>query len=281
MSLVTMKEILEGSIEGKYAVGAFDTLDCVATDAILKAAEMKNTPIILMLVEANPEQEEFIQYTLDKCRKSSVPVALHLDHGPTYEEAMRAIHAGCTSVMFDGSSLPFEENVRITKEVVKVAHACGVTVEAEIGHVAGHEGNMLDGNVPDASAYTTVEETVRFYEETKVDCLAIAIGTVHGVYKGEPNLDYERLQAIRDKLPIPLVMHGGSGLRPDDFKKAIAHGINKINFYTGMTLGAGEAVRAVMKERDKVTMTNIIQIGSKAITDIVSEHIEIFGTKSL
>ena len=114
-----------------------------------------------------------------------------------------------------------------------------------------------------------------------MDCLAIAIGTVHGVYKGEPNLDYERLQAIRDKLPIPLVMHGGSGLRPDDFKKAIAHGINKINFYTGMTLGAGEAVRAVMKERDKVTMTNIIQIGSKAITDIVSEHIEIFGTKSL
>lgn len=281
MALVTMNEVLKESIEGRYAIGAFDTLDCVATDAILKAAEMRNTPIIVMLVDAEPGQEEFIRYTLDRCSRSSVPVALHLDHGPSYEAVMKGIHAGCTSVMFDGSSLTFEDNVEITREVVKVAHACGVTVEAEIGHVAGHEGNMLEGNVADASAYTTVDDAVRFYEETKVDCLAIAIGTVHGVYKGVPKLDYDRLQAIRDELPIPLVMHGGSGLSPADFKNAIAHGINKINFYTGMTLGAGEAVRKVMNEEKRVTMTKIVQVGSKVITDIVGEHIEIFGTKPL
>lgn len=284
MSLVTMKEVLSQSVEKKYAVGAFDTMDRVFTEAIIGAAEAKGVPIILMTVEwafEKPDVELFMDYLVERCRRATVPVALHLDHGSSFEAVMKAIHYGCTSVMLDGSSLPFEENVALTQKVVEVAHACGVTVEAEIGHVAGHEGNMLDGNVADESAYTTVDEAIRFYEQTQVDCLAVAIGTVHGVYKGTPKLDYERLQAIRDALPIPIVMHGGSGLSPDDFKKAVAHGINKINFFTGMSLGAAEAVKNLIKEKDKIQMGDIIDCGQQAAFDIVSEHIDIFGTLPL
>lgn len=284
MGLVTMKEVLKESVAKKYAVGAFDTMDHCFTEAIIGAAEAKGVPVIVMVVPPCVEgefAENFMPYLVDRCKRATVPVALHLDHSPTYEHCIKAIHLGCTSVMFDGSSLPYEENVRITKKVVEAAHACGVTVEAEIGHVAGHEGNMLDGNVADPSCYTTVEEALQFYKDTDVDCLAVAIGTVHGVYKGTPNLDYERLQAIRDELEIPIVMHGGSGLSPEDYKKAVAHGINKINFFTGMTLAAAGAVRELVESGKKLQMGDIIGAGQKAAYDIVCEHIDIFGTQPL
>ena len=191
MPLVTMNEILKESIEKKYAVGAFDTMDHVLTEAILGAAEGKGKPVILMTVDRvfkQPNYKSFFKYLIDRCEGSSVPVALHLDHGPSFESVMMAIRYGCTSVMLDGSSLPIEENIALTKKVCEVAHACGISVEGEIGHVSGHEGNMLDGNEPDESAYTKVEDAVRFAEETEVDALAIAIGTVHGVYKGCPEI---------------------------------------------------------------------------------------------
>ena len=186
--LVTMKQILDEARDKNYAIGAFDTVDRVTTEAILNAAEETRTPVILMVVPPcvnpamMPDAEEFMHYVVERSSRSTVPVAVHLDHAPTFEDCVRGIKYGCTSVMFDGSSLPLEENIAITKKVLEVARACGVTVEAEIGHVAGHEGNMLDGNVADPSCYTTVEEAVRFYQETDVDCLAVAIGTVHGVY---------------------------------------------------------------------------------------------------
>ncbi|MCI8835986.1 MAG: class II fructose-bisphosphate aldolase [Ruminococcus sp.] len=284
MSLVTMSEVLKESIEKKYAVGAFDTMDRVFTEAILDAAEQKGVPVILMVMPMSvegPEAERFMGYVVKRCRESSVPVALHLDHSPTYEHCVKAIHLGCTSVMFDGSSLPYEENVAITKKVIDVAHACGVTVEAEIGHVAGHEGNMLDGNVADESAFTTVEEAKRFYEDTGVDCLAVAIGTVHGVYKGTPHLDLERLQEIRDALPIPIVIHGGSGLVEKDYKGMVAHGANKINFFTAMSLEAAAAVRKLLAEKEKLGLQDITIVGQKAAEEVVAKHIEIFGTQPL
>ena len=156
-----------------------------------------------------------------------------------------------------------------------------MTVEAEIGHVSGHEGNMLDGNVADQSAFTTVEEAKKFYEDTGVDCLAVAIGTVHGVYKGTPHLDLERLLAIRKALPIPIVIHGGSGLTKEDYKNMVAHGANKINFFTAMTLEAAGAVRRLLNEKEKLTMTDIINAGQSAAEEVVSEHIEVFGTLPL
>lgn len=284
MALVTMKEILKESIVKKYAVGAFDTMDRVFTEAILNASEKKGVPVILMVVPPainGPDARNFMEYVVNRCKSSSVPVALHLDHAPTYEDCVKGIQYGCTSVMFDGSALPYEENVAITKKVIEVAHICGVTVEAEIGHVAGHEGNMLDGNVADESAYTTVEEAVQFYEDTGVDCLAVAIGTVHGVYKGTPRIDYDRLDAIRKALPIPIVLHGGSGLTDDDYRKLVAHGINKINFFTAMTLAASGAVRELVEKNEKLQMTDIVMAGQNAAEEIVSHHIDVFGTQPL
>jgi fructose-bisphosphate aldolase class II len=184
--------------------------------------------------------------------------------------------------MLDGSSLPLDENIALTKKVCDVAHACGISVEGEIGHVAGHEGNMIEGNVADVSAYTKVDEAVRFANETGVDALAVAIGTVHGVYKGIPKLDYVRLSEIRSAVSIPLVMHGGSGLPPDAFRMAIENGINKINFFTGMSLGATQAAKQIIEERSgKLFFGDIVSAGINKASEIVGEHIEIFGTQPL
>ncbi len=283
MPLVTMNEVLSESIQKKYAVGAFDTMDHLFTEAILMSAEEKNVPVILMVMELTFDSQgvdHFMEYLVDRCKNSSVPVALHLDHASCFESIMKAIHYGFTSVMLDGSSLPFDENVALTKKVVEVAHACNVSVEAEIGHVGGQYGPS-DGHVADAGDFTTVDEAVLFYKETGIDCLAIAIGSVHGVYKGNPCLDLERLQAIRNALPIPLVMHGGSGMRPEDYKHVILHGMNKINFFTAMTLAGVEAVQKLISENRKLQMSDITNTASKAIAEIVGKHLEIFGTQSL
>lgn len=284
MSLVSMKELLDRAKEKNYAVGAFDTMDRVTTEAILEAAEETATPIILMVVPPcvntgmMPDAEEFMHYVVNRCSRSPIPVALHLDHAPSYEDCIRGIKYGCTSVMFDGSSLPLEENIAITKKVIEAAHACGITVEAEIGHVAGHEGNMLDGNVADPSCYTSVEEAVRFQNETGVDCLAVAIGTVHGVYKGTPNIDYDRLDEIKKAVSIPIVLHGGSGLSDEDYKKLVQHGINKINFFTGMTLAGAKAVQDFAAATPKFQCMDVVQVMAKAQKDVVKHHIQVFGT---
>jgi ketose-bisphosphate aldolases len=285
MPLVTMNEVLKESIAKKYAVGAFDTMDHSLTEAILRAAEAKGTPIMLMVVDLiykMPNYDRFFKYLIDRCERSSVPVALHLDHGSSFEAVMMSIRYGCTSVMLDGSSLSFEQNIAATRKVCEVAHACGISVEGEIGHVSGHEGNMLDGNIADASAYTNVEEAALFVRETDVDALAIAIGTVHGVYKGVPKLDYERLRDIRKAVSVPLVMHGGSGLSPETFRLAIQNGMNKINFFTGMSLGATDAAKKIIEERKgKLYFGEIVEAGMNRATEIVSEHIDIFGTQPL
>jgi ketose-bisphosphate aldolases len=285
MPLVTMNEVLKESIAKKYAVGAFDTMDHSLTEAILRAAEAKATPIMLMVVHLiykMPNYDRFFKYLIDRCERSSVPVALHLDHGSSFEAVMMSIRYGCTSVMLDGSSLSFEQNIAATRKVCEVAHACGISVEGEIGHVSGHEGNMLDGNIADASAYTNVEEAALFVRETDVDALAIAIGTVHGVYKGVPKLDYERLRDIRKAVSVPLVMHGGSGLSPETFRLAIQNGMNKINFFTGMSLGATDAAKKIIEERKgKLYFGEIVEAGMNRATEIVSEHIDIFGTQPL
>lgn len=287
MSLVSMKQLLDQARDRNYAVGAFDTMDRITTEAILNAAEETRTPVILMVVppcvnpQMMPDAEEFMHYVVERSTRSTVPVAVHLDHAPSFEDCMRGIRYGCTSVMFDGSSLPLEENIAVTGKVIEAARACGVTVEAEIGHVAGHEGNMLDGNVADPTCYTTVEEAVRFYQETKVDCLAVAIGTVHGVYKGTPHIDYDRLDAIKRAVPVPIVLHGGSGLTDADYRKLVEHGINKINFFTAMTLAGANAVKEFAAATTKFQGTDVAQTLYKAEKEVVKHHIGVFGTQSI
>lgn len=284
MGLVTLKDLLATSIEEKYAVGGFVTFDYASTEAIIKAAEKTGGKAIVMvpwgMIAERERRDEYLAITADMIRNSSADIALHLDHGANFEEVMLAIHAGFSSVMYDGSALPFDENIANTKKVVEAAHACDVSVEGEIGHVGGAEGGALisGGLTADSSMYTTVEEAVKFYEETGVDALAVAFGTVHGIVKGTPKLDLERLAAIRNALDIPLVMHGGSGLSDEAFRSAVENGINKINYFTEMSLTAANAAKEFLADAgDKpVHMMEITGHAYDKMEKLVEKQIRLF-----
>ncbi len=289
MAIVTLKKILSETVEKKYAVGAFNAIGTIPlyAEGILAAAEKKGVPVIIQIVEPafeDPHCDAYFQYLKNRCSASSVPVCIHLDHGSSYEAVMKGIHYGCSSVMLDASSLPMEENIAATKKVVEAAHAAGVSVEAEIGHVGGSDpvGN-LKGNDIDTSAFTPVEDAVYFREQTDVDALAVAFGTVHGVYKGEPHLDLERLAAIRAAIDIPIVMHGGSGMDADKYRQAIANGVSKINFYTAMSVAGETAVKKMLDDAngDLVPFEFVLDAAQNAIQDIVEKHLDIFGTQPL
>lgn len=281
---VTLKEILADAVKNNYAIGGFDTMGYVFTDAIIRAGEATNTPIIMMIPDfllISEQADELFSYINFRIGRTPIPVALHLDHGGSYDMAAKAIKYGFSSVMFDGSCLPLEENIAQTREISRMAHAAGVSIEAELGHVGGGGGSLEAAEVA-THLYTDPDEAVRFVLETQVDALAVAIGTVHGKYKGTPKLDLERLDAIRSKVDIPLVMHGGSGLTPDAFRSAIAHGINKVNFFTGMSLAATDgALKAVADNGGSMHFFEMIAAGQKCAEDVIKEHIGIFGTKPL
>lgn len=281
MALVGLKEILKGSIEGKYAVAAFDVCDHVFGEAIIEAAEELKTPVIMMVGEYGfVDFDAFYPYLVERCRSAKVPVCLHFDHGPSYESCALAIRRGCTSVMFDGSQLPFAENVAITKKVVEMAHACGVDVEGEIGCIGSNE-DSIEG--PGSHViYTEPADAVKFVEETGIDALAVAIGTVHGVYLKKPQLDFERLATIRSMVKIPLVMHGGSGLTEQNFADAVTNGMNKINAYTNVSIVAGKALRKVINDMpEETTHEEYTDILEKAAKEEIKRYIRMFKTRSL
>ena len=226
MALVTMTEMLQGARKEKRAVGAFNVANYETALAVLKAAEGEHSPVIIQVYDRlfDSYKAADIAGTLIRlAQRSNQPIALHLDHGTSLDHVAVALHAGYTSVMFDGSRLPYDENVAKTKLAVQLAHAAGCSAEGEIGHVA--QG--------DETSLTSVEEAVSFAEATKVDALAVSIGTAHGYYKAEPKLDLERCKAIGDALPdLPLVLHGGSGTPLDAVRESIRCGIAKINIAT-------------------------------------------------
>ncbi len=287
MALVTMKELLMDAAQKKYAVGAFGASDMISAMSAIRAAEAKGTPIILLeefslVFEDDRSLALHLSALNAMAEKARVPIATILDHGTSYEDCLKAIRWGCTSVMFDGSSLPMEENIRITKDVVKAAHTVGVSVEGEIGHVGGDEGGAtLDGAEVDTSTFSTPEEAEYFAEQTGVDALAVAVGTVHGTFKGQPKLDTERLQAIRKAVgDLPLVLHGGSGLPEDEFRKAVANGINKINIFTSTEKTGAESAKQLLINEEKymVTFDQIAKAAIDAMQEDVEKHIEIFQT---
>ena len=207
--------------------------------------------------------------------KASVPVALHLDHGTTYETLMGCIRHGWTSIMFDGSHLPLAENIAQTKEIIKVAHACGVSVEAELGRLGGIEDNI---SVDEKDArLTSPDEAVEFVKGTGVDYLAIAIGTAHGKYKGEPKLDFERLQTIKKLLDMPIVLHGASGVPEDAIIKATKLGINKINIDTDVRVAFTEGVKSVVTTTDIFDPRKICGPARDNMTKVVKAKMEMFG----
>lgn len=280
MPLVNLKTVLKGCVENHTAVGAFDALDHTFAEAIIKAAEETRTPMILMVGDfEGPDYENFYPYLVDRLQRTTVPICLHFDHGSSFERCMLAIRRGCTSVMIDGSALPFEENVALTKKVVEAAHACGVDVEGEIGCIGSSTGTMEGAG---ECSYTDPQSAKEFVELTSVDALAIGIGTVHGVYKGEPKLDFERLEKIRALVDVPLVLHGGSGLSTEDFRHVIKSGINKINAFTGLSIAVTEAVKK--KANELPANTNVVPLVQTAIDTGIKEvkrHIEIFQTEAV
>ena len=285
MPLVTMKKILDDANAGGYAVPAFDTIDHMSTEAVIQAAEELNRPVIIMIAEAMFKMidnvDAFLPFLVRSAERSTVPVAVQLDHGQSLEAVMKAIHNGFSDVMIDGTALPLKENIALTKKIVEIAHAAGVSVEAEIGHVSGGEGDF-EGSVVDESKYTDPAQAKLFASETGVDALAVAVGTVHGVYKGTPKLDISRLKEIKKAVPIPLVLHGGSGVSDDEFVKAIKGGINKINIFTHISMAAVEkSVEYALQKEKKLHFIHMLSVAKKTVFDISCQYLKLFALKSL
>ena len=237
MPLVDMKDMLQHAYRHGYAVGGFDVVSLDFLEGIMAAAERVRAPVILSLAESHFEYFDFelvMPAVEAAARRASVPVAIHLDHGGSLKSAMRAINFGCNGVMVDVSHEPLSGNIQRTHAVVEMAHACGVPVEGELGYVPGIEGEDAELH-PGEVSYTTPEEAKTYVEQTGVDFLAVSIGTVHGRMKGRPKLDFQRLEQINEALGIPLVIHGGTGLSDDQFRRLIANGVAKINYYTALS----------------------------------------------
>lgn len=286
--LVTLKEILSESVAKKYAVPALNGHDFYTAQGCLMACEKANKPIILMYAADftfpyDFRQDVHLKMLLEMGRCSTVPVCVMLDHAGSFEQCMQAIHYGCGGVMIDGSTLPFEENVALVKEVVRAAHDCGVSVEAEIGHVGGYEGTPDEG-IAKPQFYTKPEEAERFVELTNVDALAVAFGSNHGPYQGTPHLDIPRLAEIRSRVgDLPLVLHGGSGLPDEEFSKAVAGGINKVNYISGMMINCANAMRKFSDENagKRLTSRQLLEVGMESVVDETLHTLEIFNTQSL
>ncbi len=239
--IVTLEQILKAAEEGKYAVGHFNMLNLEMARGIIAAAEEERSPVILGIAEVhfplNPF-EEAAKIMVDLAARATVPVCVHLDHGTDYAKVMAAIKAGFSSVMYDGSALPYETNIANTKAISTVAHALGVSVEAELGHVG--QGSCAD-DYGSSDLYTKASEVNDFIDRADVDALAVAIGTAHGKYVKKPVLDIERLKELYAVAKKPLVLHGGSGLTDEDFRNVIEGGIRKVNICTELCIAEREA----------------------------------------
>lgn len=252
MALVSMTEMLNKAKEEKYAVGQFNINNLEWTQAILQAAEEEKSPVILGVSEgAAKYMGGFVAVVhmvkgLMASYGTTVPVAIHLDHGSSFDKCKEAVDAGFTSVMIDASHHPFEENIEITHKVVEYAHAKGVSVEAELGTVGGDEDGVIGGIM-----YADPEECRKMVEATDIDCLAPALGSVHGPYKGEPNLGFKEMEEISNLTHLPLVLHGGTGIPTKDIQRSISLGTAKINVNTENQIAATKAVREIL-ENDKV-----------------------------
>lgn len=279
--LVNFKEMLNKAKQEKYAVPHFNINNLEWTKYILEKCQELNIPVILGVSEgAAKYMGGFNVITnmvngLIKDLNITIPVCLHVDHGTSFESCKKAIDAGFTSVMIDASKHELEENIRITKEVVEYAHEKGVSVEAEVGHIGGTEDNITS-----TSTNATLEDCLELYNNTNIDSLAPALGSVHGFYKGEPNLDFETMKIINDNLPIPLVLHGGTGIPNDKIEKAIECGISKININTDLQAVWSKSVRKLLETNAEVyDPRKVIGSGEEAIKKRIEEIVSLFKTR--
>ena len=280
LALVALQDVLMRAQAEGYAVPAFDVMDYLSADAVLDAAQNANLPVILQIPDPAlmyMDLSYLLRHIICRAREASIPVVLHLDHGKSLKSVIKSVHSGFSSVMLDASDLPLAENISATKQASQFAHMAGVSIEGELGHVGG---GGLTANEADSSLYTDPSEAARFVADTDVDALAVAIGTVHGPYRGTPKLDFDRLAEIRKAVSVPLVLHGGSGLSDDDFLSAIRGGITKINIFTELTTGASAAALAHAKEKEnRLYFSELLLAGAAATRKIAERYLMLFQNK--
>lgn len=281
MALVSMKDMMiKGKKEG-YAIGQFNLNNLEFTQAILKAAQEENSPVILGVSEGAARYMGGFTTVVHMVKglmhdyKITVPVAIHLDHGSSFEKCKEAIDAGFTSVMIDASHHSFEENIEITKQVVEYAHKNNVSVEAELGIVGGQEDDVI----ADGVIYADPQECKMLVDGTGIDCLAPALGSVHGPYKGEPNLGFKEMEEISQLCDVPLVLHGGTGIPTKDIQRAVSLGTAKINVNTESQIASAKAVReALAKDAEMYDPRKYLTPARDAIQATVSGKMREFGS---
>ncbi|RRD95298.1 class II fructose-bisphosphate aldolase [Clostridiales bacterium COT073_COT-073] len=278
--LVSMKSILDVANRDNYGVMAVNSINIEIVRAVIRAAEEMKSPIIVQIgpgqMRAHAHPEDIVPVIKRLANGAEVPVALNLDHGGDLKAIQTGLKYGFTNVMIDASSLSFEENIARTRMVVDLAHQCGISVEAELGHV----GQAAEGDYDKNDLLTDVSQAAEFVRRTGVDCLAVAFGTAHGRYpKGYvPKLDFERLAEIKKELKIPLVMHGGSGSGEENLRKAVANGINKINVCTDVFQVAKEAMLNLLKKNENADYLAMCQAAEQAVFEFVKNYIGMIGS---
>lgn len=283
--LVNLKEILEIAERENMAIGMFNATGLDSLQAVIAAAEELGQPVIIAHAEVHNVYNDISLVgpaMVAAAREAKVPVCVHLDHGVTLEMIYKALRLGFTSVMIDASHLPYEENLALTKSVTEMAHAMGVSVEAELGRLVTAEAGSDHGAIADAKPedfYTDPKEAEEFCRITGVDALAIAFGTSHGFYTAQPKLDFDVVKNVKAACGLPLVMHGGSGVSEEGFKAAIAGGIRKINYYSYMSKAGYMAAKAVIEEGKTSYLHDVEFAAMKAMKEDVKKAIEIFSCK--
>ena len=284
--LATLNEVMGMAEQKKIAIGSFNTPNLESLRAVTEAAEELNLPVIIQFTQCH---ESLIPLQMigpmmvEAARKAAVPVCVHLDHGETLEYLRQALDIGFTGVMYDGSVLPYEENLANTKKVVEMAKRTGASVEAELGSMGKRESGAGDGtgDKDTTKIYTDPDQAAVFVRETGIDALACSFGTTHGIYLTEPRLDFEVVRKVREKTSnIPVVMHGGSGVSAEDYHKAVEAGVRKINYFTYMDKSGGTAVREYLEKlnwRERVFCSTIAEAGRAAMKENVKSSMQLFA----
>jgi fructose-bisphosphate aldolase class II len=282
MALVSLVDLLKEAEKEGYAVGAFNTNNMEIAQAIVEAAEAERSPVIMQASQgaiAYAGIEYITSLAMVAASRAKIPVALHLDHGTSFSQIVQCIRSGFSSVMFDGSKLSLEENIAMTRKVLEVARPIGVSVEGELGKIGGTEDDIT---VDEREAlFTDPEEAEIFVRETGIDCLAIAIGTSHGQYKGEPKLDFDRLKEIKARIKVPIVLHGSSGVPDEVIQEAIRLGIRKVNIDTNVREAFVWGMRQAMeKNPDEIDPRKILGPARKETIEIIRQKIRVFGSSN-
>lgn len=282
MPLVSMNAFLPQAKSEGFAVGQFNMNNLEFVQAIIEAGKEEQSPLIFGASEGAIRYmglSNVVALAKVAAEESGLPVALHLDHGSSFEMVMKCIRAGFSSVMFDGSHYPLEENIQLTKKVVEAAHAVGVSVEGELGTIGGVEDDL---EVAEEDAMiANPDEAIRFWNETQVDALAIAVGTAHGMYKGEPKIRYDVIEKVSKQVDAPIVLHGGSGVPDESIKKAISLGVGKINVNTENQVASANVVRQLLSEQlDMIDPRKYLGPAREAIKEVVKAKMRLFGSSN-